>query len=44
MNEIDDYIHRKPNPEYAKKLEDIKKHDKRIKFKDTDEFDKHFGS
>lgn len=42
VNEIDDNIHTKPNSEYVKKLDSIEKHDKRIKFEDIDEFDKHF--
>ena len=43
VNEIDSDMHRTPNPDYVKKLEDIEKNDKRIHFKNIDEFDKHFG-
>ena len=42
VNEIDSDMHRTPNPDYVKKLEDIEKNDKRIHFKNIDEFDKHF--
>lgn len=42
INEIDSDMHRRPNPNYVKKLEDIEKNDKRIHFKNIDEFDKHF--
>ena len=43
INEIDADLHRGPNPGYAKKLEKIEKEDKRIHFKNMDEFDKRFG-
>ncbi len=43
INEIDADLHREINPDYAKKLEKIEKEDKRIHFKNMDEFDKHFG-
>lgn len=43
LNEIDADLHREVNPEYAKKLEKIEKEDKRIHFKNMEEFDKHFG-
>ncbi len=42
VDEIDQDLHRELNPEYVKKLEKIEK-EKRISFKDIDEFDKHFG-
>lgn len=42
INEIDGDMHRKFNPRYAKKLENIEKKDKRIHFKYMGEFDKHF--
>lgn len=43
INEIDADIHRKANPDYLKKLDSIEKNDKRIHFKNIDDFDKHFG-
>jgi len=43
VNEIDSDVHRKLNPEYVKKLEKIEKEDKRVHFKNIEEFDKHFG-
>ncbi len=43
INEIDADLHKDPNPKYAKKLEKIEKEDKRIHFKNMDEFDKRFG-
>jgi len=43
VNEIDSDVHRKLNPEYVKKLEKIEKEDKRIHFRNIEEFDKHFG-
>ncbi len=42
LNEIDADLHRELNPEYLKKLEKIEKEDKRIHFKNIEEFDKHF--
>lgn len=43
LNEIDTDMHKKINPEYAKKLEKIEKEDKRIHFKNIEEFDKRFS-
>ncbi len=43
VNEIDADVHRVPNPDYLKKLKTIEKEDKRIHFKNIDDFDKHFG-
>ncbi len=43
VNEIDSDVHRKINPIYLKKLDKIEKEDKRVHFKDIEEFDKHFG-
>jgi hypothetical protein len=43
VNEIDSDVHRKLNPEYVKKLEKIEKEDKRVHFRNIEEFDKHFG-
>ncbi len=43
INEIDYDIHKKLNPEYVKTLDKIEKEDKRIRFSDIEEFDKHFG-
>ncbi|MBU4075841.1 MAG: hypothetical protein KKI06_03910 [Euryarchaeota archaeon] len=43
VNEIDSDVHRKINPIYLNKLEKIEKKDKRVHFKDIEEFDKHFG-
>ncbi len=43
VNEIDSDVHRKINPLYLKKLDKIEKEDKRVHFKDIEEFDKHFG-
>lgn len=43
VNEIDYDVHKKLNPEYIKKLEKIEKEDKRVHFKDIEEFDRHFG-
>ncbi|VVB59653.1 Uncharacterised protein [uncultured archaeon] len=42
LNEIDADLHKELNPD-AKKLEKIEKEDKRIHFKNMEEFDKHFG-
>ncbi len=42
MDEIDQDLHRELNPEYIEKLEKIEK-EKRVSFKDLDEFDRHFG-
>jgi hypothetical protein len=43
INEIDSDIHKELNPEYVKKLDKIEKEDKRIRFRNIEEFDKHFG-
>ncbi len=43
VNEIDYDVHKKLNPEYIKKLEKIEKEDKRVHFRDIEEFDRHFG-
>jgi len=43
INEIDSDIHKELNPEYVKKLDKIEKKDKRIHFRNLEEFDKHFG-
>ena len=43
VNEIDSDVHRKLSPEYVKKLEKIEKEDKRVHFRNIEEFDKHFG-
>jgi hypothetical protein len=43
INEIDSDIHKELNPEYVKKLDKIEKEDKRIHFRNIEEFDKHFG-
>ncbi len=43
VNEIDSDVHKKLNPEYVKKLEKIEKEDKRVHFRDIEEFDMHFG-
>lgn len=43
VSEIDYDVHRKLNPEYIKKLEKIEKEDKRVHFRDIEEFDRHFG-
>ena len=43
ISEIDSDIHKKLNPEYVKKLDKIEKEDKRIHFRNLEEFDKHFG-
>ncbi len=43
INEIDYDIHKKLNPEYVKTLDKIEKEDKRIRFSNIEEFDKHFG-
>ncbi|MCZ7398045.1 MAG: hypothetical protein O8C59_06060 [Candidatus Methanoperedens sp.] len=43
VNEIDSDVHKKLNPDYVKKLEKIEKEDKRVHFRDIEEFDKHFG-
>ena len=42
INEIDSDVHKKINPEYVKKLENIEKKDKRIHFRNIEEFDRHF--
>jgi len=42
LNEIDADLHRELNPEYLKKLEKIEKEDKRVHFKNIEEFNKHF--
>lgn len=43
INEIDSDIHKQLNPEYVKTLDKIEKEDKRIHFRNLEEFDKHFG-
>ncbi|MCX9009862.1 Uncharacterised protein [uncultured archaeon] len=43
ISEIDSDIHKKLNPEYVKKLDKIEKEDKRIHFRNIEEFDEHFG-
>ncbi|NOQ37669.1 hypothetical protein GQ472_02155 [archaeon] len=43
VNEIDTDIHKTLNPEYIKKLEKIEKEDKRVHFKNIEDFDKRFG-
>lgn len=43
VSEIDSDVHRKLNPEYVKKLAKIEKEDKRVHFRNIEEFDKHFG-
>ncbi len=43
VNEIDYDVHKKLNPKYIKKLEKIEKEDKRVHFRDIEEFDRHFG-
>ncbi len=43
IGEIDSDIHKKLNPEYVKKLDKIEKEDKRIHFRNIEEFDEHFG-
>ncbi len=43
INEIDADLHKEFNKDYAKKLEKIEKEDKRIHFKNMEEFDKHFS-
>lgn len=43
INEIDSDIHKELNIEYVKKLDKIEKEDKRIHFRNIEEFDKHFG-
>ena len=43
VNEIDQDLHSKPNPEYLKKLEQIENEDSKIRFKNMSEFDKQFG-
>lgn len=43
MYEIDSDIHRKVNPEYADNLDKIEKEDKRMNFKNMEEFDRYFG-
>ncbi|MEA2004418.1 MAG: hypothetical protein U9O53_05715 [archaeon] len=42
VNEIDTDIHKKLNSQYIKKLEKIEKEDKRIHFKNIEDFDKRF--
>ena len=42
INEMDADIHKKFNPDYEKKLKKIEKEDKRIHFRNIEEFDKHF--
>jgi len=43
INEIDRDIHKELNPEYVKTLDKIERKDKRIHFRNIEEFDKHFG-
>jgi len=43
VNEIDSDVHKKINTTYLKKLDKIEKEDKRVHFKDIEEFDKYFG-
>jgi hypothetical protein len=43
VNEIDSDFHNKINPIYLKKLDKIETEDKKVHFKDIEEFDKHFG-
>jgi hypothetical protein len=43
INEIDSDIHKEFNLEYVKKLDKIEKKDKRVHFRNIEEFDKHFG-
>jgi len=43
VNEIDSDVHKKINPIYLKKLDKIEKKDKKVHFKDIEEFDKYFG-
>ena len=43
INEIDSDIHKELNLEYVKTLDKIEKEDKRIHFRNIEEFDKHFG-
>jgi len=43
LNEIDSDVHKKLNPDYVKKLEKIEKEDKRVHFRDIEEFDIQFG-
>jgi hypothetical protein len=42
MDEIEQDLYRKLNPEYVKKLEKIVSEDKRIGFDSISKFDKHF--
>jgi type II secretory pathway component HofQ len=41
LNEIRSHL--KVNPIYLKKLDKIEQEDKRVHFKNIEEFDKHFG-
>ena len=43
INEIDSDIHKELNLEYVKTLDKIEREDKRIHFRNIEEFDKHFG-
>lgn len=43
LNEIGSNTRKKLNPEYVKTLDKIEKEDKRIHFRNIEEFDKHFG-
>lgn len=43
LNEMDADIHKKFNPGYEGRLKKIEKEDKRIRFSNIEEFDKHFG-
>ncbi|MDP2766186.1 MAG: hypothetical protein Q8O41_01855 [Candidatus Methanoperedens sp.] len=40
---IEAIIHKELNPEYVKKLDKIEREEKRIHFRNIEEFDKHFG-
>ncbi|MBW6518518.1 MAG: hypothetical protein K0A89_08465 [ANME-2 cluster archaeon] len=43
VNEIDNDLHSNPNPEYIKKLDQIENEEKKIHFKNMNEFDRQFG-
>lgn len=43
INEIGSNTHKELAPEYVKTLDKIEKEDKRIHFRNIEEFDKHFG-
>lgn len=42
VNEIDSDVHKRVNPEYVKKLENIEKEDRRMHFKKIEDFDRYF--